>query len=160
MAIDSQIRSRNSSRPCVLPPLTWSLSRTLHSSPNPCGGTISGLGLAWLVAESIHRMLPAGIVLMWPYPMASADSPQIEALDSAITRLSDHFQLCGLTPVESAPWALGMSTAFCRPQRRAVPLSSVRGTFRFDSARRPPCSLLAAGRGGLRLALSLAQAPG
>ncbi|TQC47018.1 hypothetical protein EEB14_22825 [Rhodococcus sp. WS4] len=81
---------------------------------------------AWLVAETIHRMLPTGIVLMWPYPVLStgpgtgpghdpdpdADSAQIAALDSAIGRLSDHFQRCGLTPVESAPWALGMSTAF------------------------------------------------
>ncbi|MFD9669749.1 hypothetical protein ACFWAY_50780 [Rhodococcus sp. NPDC059968] len=83
---------------------------------------------AWLVAETIHRMLPAGIVLMWPYPMASSDSPQIDALDSAITRLSDHFQLCGLTPVESAPWALGMSTAFVALGDARSQLSSVRGT--------------------------------
>ncbi|MFC0449874.1 hypothetical protein [Rhodococcus jostii] len=62
-------------------------------------------------------MLPTGIVLMWPYPVLSDPDPdvdpaQITALDSAISRLSDHFQSCGLTPVESAPWALGMSTAF------------------------------------------------
>ena len=83
------------------------------------------LGL-WLVAETIHRMLPTGMVLMWPYPVLGtdpdpdtgvdsdpdADSAQITALDSAIGRLADHFGRCGLTPVESAPWALGMSTAF------------------------------------------------
>ncbi|BAH48372.1 hypothetical protein ROP_01250 [Rhodococcus opacus B4] len=28
----------------------------------------------WLVAETIHRMLPAGIVLMWPYPVLSVDA--------------------------------------------------------------------------------------
>lgn len=77
---------------------------------------------AWLVSETVHRMLPTGIVLMWPYPMHStdagtdpdraADFVQITALDSAIARLSEHFGRCGLTPVESAPWALGMSTAF------------------------------------------------
>lgn len=76
----------------------------------------------WLVAETIHRMLPTGMVLMRPYPVLStgsdpdpdpdADSVQITVLDSAIGRLSDHFGRCGLTPVESAPWALGMSTAF------------------------------------------------
>ena len=72
----------------------------------------------WLVSETIHRMLPTGIVLMWPYPVLSsdpvldADPAQIAALDGAIGRLSDHFGRCGLTPVESAPWALGMSTAF------------------------------------------------
>ncbi|WP_241031835.1 hypothetical protein [Rhodococcus koreensis] len=91
------------------------------------------LGL-WLVAETIHRMLPTGIVLMWPYPVLTtgsilgtgtdpdpdpdpdadpdADPVHIAALDSAIGRLSDHFGRCGLTPVESAPWALGMSTTF------------------------------------------------
>ncbi|KAF0957394.1 hypothetical protein [Rhodococcus sp. T7] len=83
------------------------------------------LGL-WLVAETIHRMLPTGMVLMWPYPVLDPDpdpdtgvdsepdagSAQITALDSAIGRLADHFGRCGLTPVESAPWALGMSTAF------------------------------------------------
>ncbi|MFC9841133.1 hypothetical protein ACFVKB_46420 [Rhodococcus sp. NPDC127530] len=83
------------------------------------------LGL-WLVAETIHRMLPTGMVLMWPYPVLTTDSVlatdlgadpdadpvQIAALDSAIGRLSDHFARCGLTPVESAPWALGMSTTF------------------------------------------------
>ena len=65
-------------------------------------------------------MLPTGFVLMWPYPVVAtgagpdsdADCAQIAALDSAIGRLSDHFARCGLTPVESAPWALGMSTAF------------------------------------------------
>ncbi|CAG7636763.1 hypothetical protein SIM91_05180 [Rhodococcus opacus] len=72
---------------------------------------------AWLVSETIHRMLPTGIVLMWPYPVLSSDpdldaGAQIAALDSAISRLSDHFGRCGLTPIESAPWALGMSTAF------------------------------------------------
>nr|WP_271213589.1 hypothetical protein [Rhodococcus wratislaviensis]GLK40767.1 hypothetical protein GCM10017611_76420 [Rhodococcus wratislaviensis] len=76
----------------------------------------------WLVAETIHWMLPTGMVLMWPYPVLSTgsdpdpesdeDSVQITALDSAIGRLSEHFGRCGLTPVESAPWALGMSTAF------------------------------------------------
>ena len=82
------------------------------------------LGL-WLVSETIHRMLPTGIVLMWPYPVLSPGSPgsdpdadpdadpvHITALDSAIGRLSDHFERCGLTPVESAPWALRMSTTF------------------------------------------------
>ncbi|TQC41307.1 hypothetical protein EEB14_55690 [Rhodococcus sp. WS4] len=81
------------------------------------------LGL-WLVAETIHRMLPTGMVLTWPYPVdcigsdpdfdadPDEDSVQITVLDSAIGRLSDHFGRCGLTPVESAPWALGMSTAF------------------------------------------------
>ncbi|SEB67498.1 hypothetical protein [Rhodococcus koreensis] len=81
------------------------------------------LGL-WLVAETIHRMLPTGMVLTWPYPAdctgpdpgpdsdPDADSAQITALDSAIGRLADHFGRCGLTPVESAPWALGMSTTF------------------------------------------------
>nr|WP_271212898.1 hypothetical protein [Rhodococcus wratislaviensis] len=83
------------------------------------------LGL-WLVAETIHRMLPTGIVLMWPYPVLTTDSVlgtdpdadpdpdpvRIAALDNAIGRLSDHFGRCGLTPVESAPWALGMSTTF------------------------------------------------
>ncbi|WP_213576495.1 hypothetical protein [Rhodococcus sp. USK13] len=29
------------------------------------------LGL-WLVAEAIHRMLPTGMVLMWPYPVLCA----------------------------------------------------------------------------------------
>jgi len=76
----------------------------------------------WLVAETIHRMLPTGIVLMWPYPVLTtgsypdadpdADPVHIAALDSAIGRLSDHFGRCGLTPIESAPWALGMSTTF------------------------------------------------
>ncbi|WP_257015952.1 hypothetical protein [Rhodococcus sp. ACS1] len=71
------------------------------------------------MAETIHRNLSTGIVLMWPHPVLStgsdpdphADSAQITALDSATGRRSDHSQRCGLTPVESAPWALGMSTA-------------------------------------------------
>jgi hypothetical protein len=89
---------------------------------------------AWLVAETVHRMLPTGIVLMWPYPVLSdpdpdADPAQIAALDSAIGRLSDHFGRCGLTPVESAPWALGMSTAFeALPVARARLLGAVRNT--------------------------------
>ena len=68
---------------------------------------------AWLVAETIHRMLPTGIVLMWPYPVLSsgpdpdANPAQIAALDSAISRLFDHFQSCGLTPVESAAVGAG-----------------------------------------------------
>jgi hypothetical protein len=81
---------------------------------------------AWLVAETIYHMLPAGIVLVWPYPVTSSDTPQIEELDGAITRLSDHFQLCGLTPVESAPWALGMSTVFTTLEQARAQLSSVR----------------------------------
>ncbi|WP_252189875.1 MULTISPECIES: hypothetical protein [unclassified Rhodococcus (in: high G+C Gram-positive bacteria)] len=66
-------------------------------------------------------MLPTGIVLMWPYRVLAsgsaidagpdADSARIAALDGALGGLSDHWGRCGLTPVESAPWALGMSTA-------------------------------------------------
>ncbi|MFD9661332.1 hypothetical protein ACFWAY_06820 [Rhodococcus sp. NPDC059968] len=51
------------------------------------------------MAETIHRMLPTGIVLLWPYPVLStgsdpdpdpdADSAQITALNRAIGRLSD-----------------------------------------------------------------------
>ena len=99
------------------------------------------LGL-WLVAETIHRMLPTGIVLMWPYPVLTtgsilgsdpdadpdADPVHIAALDSAIGRLSDHFERCGLTPVESAPWALGMSTTFEALEVARSRLGAVRRT--------------------------------
>lgn len=67
---------------------------------------------AWLLAETIYRMLPSGTVLTWPYPVGDTDAPPVAALDDAITRLSQHFTQCGLKQVESAPWALGMSTAF------------------------------------------------
>lgn len=67
---------------------------------------------AWLLAETIYRMLPSGTVLAWPYPVGDTDNPPIDALDDAITRLSHHFRQCGLERIESAPWALGMSTAF------------------------------------------------
>ena len=83
---------------------------------------------AWLVAETIHRMLPAGIVLMWPYPVESSGSAEVEELDRAIGRLSRYFQSCGLTPVESAPWALGMSTVFDALTEARARLGAVRGT--------------------------------
>lgn len=59
---------------------------------------------AWLVAETIPRMLPTGLVLLWPYPVrvtdpgpdSNSDSVQIAVLDGAIGRLSDHFRSCGL----------------------------------------------------------------
>jgi hypothetical protein len=89
---------------------------------------------AWLVAETIHRMLPTGMVLMWPYPVLpdpdpDADPAQIAELDYAIGRLSDHFGRCGLTPVESAPWALGMSTAFEALPAARSRLGAVRNTM-------------------------------
>jgi hypothetical protein len=63
----------------------------------------------WLVAETIHRMLPTGMVADVALPGAlcanpdpdpgfdsdpDADSAQITALDSALGRLVDHFGLC------------------------------------------------------------------
>jgi len=96
------------------------------------------------VSETIHRMLPTGIVLMWPYPVLTtgsvlgtdpdpdadpdADPVHIAALDSAIGRLSDHFERCGLTPIESAPWALGMSTTFEALEVARSRLGAVRRT--------------------------------
>src|SRR5574340_881524 len=67
---------------------------------------------AWLLAETIYRMLPSGTVLAWPYPVGDTDAPPVDGLDDAITRLSHYFGQCGLERIESAPWALGMSTAF------------------------------------------------
>lgn len=101
---------------------------------------------AWLLSETIYHMLPAGIVLMWPYPVTASDDPQIEELDGAITRLSDHFQLCGLTPVESAPWALGMSTVFAALADARSRLDPVRGVSvsisleALRAASRPPAA--------------------
>jgi hypothetical protein len=63
-------------------------------------------------------------------PNHAADSGQITALDRVIGRLAVHLRQDGPTLVESASWALGMSTAFellavVRSRLGAVPSTTV-----------------------------------